>query len=140
MKADRMSAGNHHPGFIEGDDCPEQNLWLAVIALAVNDYALFRNAKTAAIRSLSEDARVWLFGSEDSDFREVCDRAGVAPEFVRSSAHRMLKERSDWDWTHDGAYVVGMKVLPREQCKQPRQSKGRTSTSAQLCLRIGASS
>ena len=139
MKAKLMSAGTHHPGFIEGDDCPEQNLWLAVIALAINDFALFRNARTVAVRSLSEDARVWLFGSDDSDFREVCDHAAVRPEWVRDQARRMLRDHSEWDWTHAGAYVVGVKVLPRPMCKQSRP-KAQTSTSAQLCLRIALSS
>lgn len=72
---------------------PEQNLFLQVIAIAVNDYlgraTGAQNTRAPAQSAMQKSAEAWLFSSlHEEDFITVCRFAGVEPEFVREVAKR----------------------------------------------------
>lgn len=72
---------------------PEQNLFLAVIATAVQDYrgraTATTNERKNARTAIQKSAEAWLFSPlYEDDFIMVCRLADVEPEFVRRLARR----------------------------------------------------
>lgn len=72
---------------------PEQNLFLAVISVAVCDYRGSITGMTSAappqMTATQKQAEAWLFSPlHEEDFTTVCRLADVEPEFVRSIARR----------------------------------------------------
>lgn len=76
---------------------PEQNLFLSVIAIAVNDFrgdfCAVSNARMNGMVALQKRAEAWLFSPlYEDDFIAVCRLANVEPDFVRDVARRAKKE------------------------------------------------
>lgn len=71
----------------------EPGLWRAVITQALMD-ASSQSRKTEAQRT-REDALKWLT-SDTSDFTNVCDNAGLDPDYVRSRALQALARGCEW--------------------------------------------
>ena len=69
-------------------DCPERQLWCAVLDRAMQDAADRVGAvgSDPVRRRLSSDARRW-FAENSRDYRYVCESAGIDPDELRS---RML--------------------------------------------------
>jgi hypothetical protein len=72
---------------------PEQDLFLSVIAVAVQDYRgrmlAPGNSHKPALSASQKQAEAWLFSPlYEQDFFTVCSFAGVDPEFVREVARR----------------------------------------------------
>lgn len=73
----------------ERDLTNEQLLWNEVIARAINDFAHWFTTNHTD-RRLSRSARAWLFGGlHVTDFRMVCEMAGIEPDVVRRIAHTL---------------------------------------------------
>jgi hypothetical protein len=72
---------------------PEQNLFLQIIAVAVQDYRgrmlASSNSRKPALTAARQAAADWLFSERhEQDFFTVCQFAGVDPEFVRRMARK----------------------------------------------------
>jgi len=64
----------------EGDSCPEQNLWRAVIAQAVMDACSVNQNSVAEVNK--HHAEIYLRGNTRG-FYDVCDMAGIHPEYAK---------------------------------------------------------
>jgi hypothetical protein len=71
----------------------EQALWCAVITQAMID-ATSNQRKPEAIHQ-KMDATRWLTGNSP-DFIEVCERAGLPPDYVRKRAKKALTNPGAW--------------------------------------------
>lgn len=71
----------------------EEALWKAVIAQAMLD-ALTNNRKPEFIQ-YKHEAMHWLTGGS-KDFFEVCERAGLDPDYVRIRAKKAFANPSAW--------------------------------------------
>lgn len=80
---------------------PEQNLWLAVLALEVQDATdpkltsqNFPGAKGLK-ENMQKQARTFILdeiGTTAAYFEMICDFAGVSPEFIRRGVKKMIAE------------------------------------------------
>lgn len=101
MSSSPLNGGNTVPLFVPESttDQPtsyargEQALWTAVITQALMD-AASRSAKHDAKREKSR-AEDWL-GTFDDDFQDVCDLAGLDPDYVITRATRALSSGCQW--------------------------------------------
>ena len=71
----------------------EPSLWRAVITQALMDAAT-ASRKTEA-RRIRSDALSWLLSPSD-DFDNVCDNAGLDPDYVRTKARSALQRNCAW--------------------------------------------
>lgn len=71
----------------------EPGLWRAVITQALMDAATASSKPEA--RKARADAIQWLLSPSD-DFDDVCDNAGLDPDYVRSQAFIALQRGCSW--------------------------------------------
>ena len=81
-------------------DHPEQDLWIAVLHLAIADALAIPEAVTGTWRAgrhahqrqqHRRGALAWIF-CDNPDFQLACALADVDPDFVRTLARRAMKE------------------------------------------------
>lgn len=72
------------------EHCPERILWMAVILQAMQDFSSRSRKRVEEVSKMN--ARAWLF-RRNKDFDNVCEMAGLDPEFTRQH----LKIRLDED-------------------------------------------
>ena len=78
----------------EGDDfCSYRAMWRGVITQALMD----AGSNSAKIEMKKEKARAisWLSGLSD-DFEEVCDLAGLSPDYVKKKAKEAIANGCKW--------------------------------------------
>jgi hypothetical protein len=71
----------------------EPSLWRAVITQALMDAATA--SRKAEARRIRADAIDWLLSPSD-DFDNVCDNAGLDPDYVRARAASALERNCAW--------------------------------------------